>query len=288
MKLALGTVQFGLDYGVANSSGRVSLGEASSILQRALQAGITTLDTAIAYGESESVLGNIGVKPWAVVTKLPAVPNLCNDINDWIREQVAGSIARLNVPRLYGLLLHRPSDLLEDNGFLLFEAIERLKSEGLVEKVGVSVYGPDELNMLSGKYSFDIVQAPLNIIDRSLITSGWGDKLKREGVELHTRSAFLQGLLLMPSHKRPMKFNGWSEVWDEWDRWLSDTGLSPLQACLKYATSLDCVDRVVVGVDSVEQLNQIIDAATGQLPSFPLFKPLRDERLVNPATWSNL
>lgn len=288
MKLALGTVQFGLDYGVANNSGRVSLEEASSILERARQVGITTLDTAIAYGDSESVLGSIGVKPWAVVTKLPAVPKGCNNINVWVREQVASSIARLNVERLYGLLLHRPTELLENNGFLLFAAMQDLKSEGLVDKIGVSVYGPNELGLLFDKFNFDLVQAPLNILDRTLVVTGWADRLKQAGVEVHTRSAFLQGLLLIPPHERPIKFNGWAEVWDEWDRWLAETGLSPLQACLKYVTSLDCVDRVLVGVDSVEQLNQIVDAATGKLASLPLFKYLRDERLINPATWGDL
>lgn len=288
MKLALGTVQFGLDYGVANNSGRVTSEKASSILDRAQQAGIATLDTAIAYGDSESVLGSIGVKHWRVVTKLPAVPKGCKDINVWVREQVAGSIARLNVERLYGLLLHRPSELLENNGFSLFASMQDLKSEGLVDKIGVSVYGSNELGLLFDKFNFDLVQAPLNILDRSLVVSGWADRLKQAGVEVHTRSAFLQGLLLMPHHARPMKFNVWSEVWDEWDRWLTETDLSPLQACLRYANSLDCIDRVVVGVDSVDQLNQIIDATIGELPSLPLFKYMRDERLVNPATWSGL
>lgn len=288
MKLALGTVQFGLDYGVANDSGRVAIESASLILQKARHARITTLDTAIAYGDSESVLGTIGVASWKIVTKLPAVPGGCSDLYRWVREEVAGSLARLKVKKLYGLLLHRPSELLEDKGRFLHAAMQSLKSEGLVEKIGISVYGPAELNLLFDQYRFDLVQAPLSILDRSMVETGWADRLKLAGVEVHTRSAFLQGLLLMPAHRRPLKFSRWAEIWQEWDRWLIETSLTPLQACLQYATSLDCVDRVVVGVDSVEQLNQIIDAASGALPSLPLFKSLQDERLVNPATWKEL
>lgn len=288
MKLALGTVQFGLNYGVANTSGQVSSEVASDILQHAHQSGIDTLDTAIAYGESESVLGHIGVQPWKVVTKLPAVPDVCTDVTQWVQAQVQGSLGRIGIDSLHGLLLHRPGQLLEDIGAELFAALQSLKADGLVAKVGISVYGPAELDALSGRYTFDLVQAPLNILDRSLVDSGWAQRLKKDGIEVHTRSAFLQGLLLMPKEKRHAKFDRWKDIWSEWDQWLAETGLSPLQACLRYANKLDCTDRVVVGVDNVAQLEEIIAAAEGVLPSLPQFKVLQDDRLVNPATWNQL
>ena len=288
MKLALGTVQFGLNYGVANTSGQVSSEVAGAILQHSQQAGIDTLDTAIAYGESESVLGKIGVQPWKVVTKLPAVPDVCTDVTQWVQAQVQGSLGRIGIDSLHGLLLHRPGQLLEDIGAELFAALQSLKADGLVAKVGISVYGPAELDALSGRYTFDLVQAPLNILDRSLVDSGWAQRLKKDGVEVHTRSAFLQGLLLMPKEKRHAKFDRWKDIWSEWDQWLAETGLSPLQACLRYANKLDCIDRVVVGVDNVAQLEEIIAAAEGVLLSLPQFKILQDDRLVNPATWGQL
>lgn len=288
MKLALGTVQFGLNYGLANTSGQVSSEVARDILQHAHQAGIDTLDTAIAYGESESVLGKIGVQSWKVVTKLPAVPDGCTDVTQWVQAQVQGSLGRIGIDSLHGLLLHRPGQLLEDIGAELFAALESLKADGLVVKVGISVYGPAELDALSGRYTFDLVQAPLNILDRSLVDSGWAQRLKNDGVEVHTRSAFLQGLLLMPKEKRHNKFDRWQYIWSEWDQWLADTGLSPLQACLRFVNTLDCIDRVLVGVDNVAQFEEIIAAAEGVLPSLPQFKILQDDRLVNPATWNQL
>ena len=286
MKIALGTVQFGLNYGVANTSGQVSREVAASVLQHAYQAGIDTLDTAIAYGESEFVLGHIGVQPWKVVTKLPAVPDDCMDVTQWAQAQ--GSLKRLGLNSSYGLLLHRPSQLLEGIGAELFAALQSLKVDGLVRKVGISVYGPAELHALYGRYTFDLVQAPLNILDRSLVDSGWAQRLKNDDVEVHTRSAFLQGLLLMPKEKRPSKFERWKDIWSEWDQWLAETGLSPLQACLRFANTLDCIDRVIVGVDNLVQLEEGIAAADGVLPSLPQFKILQDDRLVNPATWSQL
>lgn len=288
MKLALGTVQFGLNYGIANTSGRVSNKAADTVLQHATRSCIDTLDTAIAYGESESVLGSLGIQAWKVVSKLPAVPDDCRDVGRWVNEQALGSLNRLGVTRLHGLLLHRPGQLLENMGPSLYAALQSLKAQGLVGKIGISVYGPAELDSLFGKYTFDLVQAPLNILDRSLVDSGWANQLKDAGVEVHTRSAFLQGLLLMPASMRPSKFDRWSDIWAEWDRWLSTVGLSPLQACLRYVNALDSIDRVVVGVDTVAQLEEIIEAAEGDLDSLPEFKSMQDNRLINPASWNQL
>lgn len=288
MKIALGTVQFGLDYGVANATGRVAAEEADSVLRRAQESGINMLDTAIAYGESESVLGSLGVQAWKVVTKLPPVPDDCRDVGRWVNEQALGSLSRLGVTRLHGLLLHRPSQLLENRGPSLHAALQDIKAQGLVSKIGISVYGPAELDSLFEKYTFDLVQAPLNILDRSLVDSEWDRQLKDAGVEVHTRSAFLQGLLLMPAAMRPSKFDRWSDIWTEWDRWLSATGLSPLQACLRYTNTLDGIGRVVVGVDTVAQLEEIIAAGEGELNNLPEFKPLLDDRLINPASWNQL
>jgi hypothetical protein len=288
LKLALGTVQFGLSYGVANSTGQVSGDVAAAVLQLAQQSGIDTLDTAIAYGDSESVLGQLGVKAWKTVTKLPAVPDGCSDVTQWVKAQAQGSLARMGLPSLYGLLLHRPDQLLAGKGAELYAALQSLKYEGLVSKIGVSVYGPQELDALHGQYTFDLVQAPLSILDRNLLDSGWAHRLKDDGVEVHTRSAFLQGLLLMPKENRPAKFAPWADIWTEWEHWLTETGLTPLQACLRFTNTLDCIDRVVVGVDNVAQLDQIIEAAEGALPGLPQFKSLQDDRLINPATWNQL
>lgn len=288
MKLALGTVQFGLAYGIANTTGRVNAQTAAKILCQARQAGIDTLDTAIAYGDSEKVLGNLGVSSWKVISKLPEMPENCDDVSNWVQEQLTASLKRLGVSRLYGLLLHRSAQLLQPNGRALYQALAQAKFEGRVKKIGISIYSPDELGLLFDRFRFDLVQAPLNILDRRLIDSGWADKLKFAGVEVHTRSAFLQGLLLMPANQRPANFKSWDNVWAEWERWLSKTGLSPLQACLRYANSIASVDRVVVGVDSADQLEQIIDAANGELPSLPMFAKLKDHRLINPASWNQL
>jgi len=288
MNLVLGTAQFGFDYGVSNDLGHVSEKGVSEILKIAKANGICTLDTAIDYGNCESILGKLGLLNWKVVTKLPPLPGDCIDPFAWIQGQTKLSIKRLGVPKLHGLLLHRPTQLLSAVGPDLYKAMQEIKAQNLVTKIGISVYSTSELDLIFHKYPVDIVQAPLNIIDRSLIESGWANRLRLSGVEVHTRSAFLQGLLLMPNENRPYKFNRWSAIWSEWSRWLSATGLTPLQACIQYVNMFNEIDHIVVGTASADQLVEIISCLGGKLSSLPSFDKLLDDRLIDPSSWGYL
>ncbi|RXE55083.1 aldo/keto reductase [Methanoculleus taiwanensis] len=287
-RIALGTVQFGLPYGVANTSGQVNPGEAAAILQQARAAGIDTLDTAIAYGESEQRLGEIGVEAWHVVSKLPAMPERCTNVNTWVQEAVACSLERLKIDSLYGLLLHRSEQLLEPSGEELYSALVDLKEQGMVKKIGVSIYNPEELDLLWPDFRLDLVQAPFNILDRRIQTSGWLTRMHRAGTEVHARSAFLQGLLLMETDRRPEKFNRWKLLWEQWDNWLSRQGLTPVQACLGFVLSQPEIDRVVVGVDNRRQLQEILAATEADLPAPPATLMIEDTDLINPSRWGSL
>ncbi|WP_223805742.1 aldo/keto reductase [Pseudanabaena sp. UWO310] len=284
-RLALGTVQFGIPYGVANQQGKVSLNSATEILKYAHIGGINTLDTAIAYGDSENCLGQIGVKDWQVVSKLPELPITTNDVLSWARESVHRSLQRLQIPQLYGLLLHRPQQLLSPQGQELHNALNLLKQEGLVNKIGISIYSPTELKELFDRFAFDLVQAPFSILDHSLEKSGWLSRLKVARVEVHVRSIFLQGLLLMNSSHRPAYFNRWQPIWNEWEQWLHTNNLTALQACLHFVLSNHDIDRVVVGVDSLSQLQEILAATTIEAVKPPDKLCCDDPDLINPARW---
>lgn len=288
MKLALGTVQFGLPYGVANQSGQVTRLAAKGMLDLAAASGIDTLDTAIAYGESEACLGEVGTRGLKVITKFPALPAGCDDVGGWVQNQVADSLTRLGVSGVYGLLLHRPEQLLDANGQAIYKALQDVKEAGLARKIGVSIYAPSELEALIPRYQFDLVQAPFNLVDRRLQVTGWLRRLKEAGIEIHTRSAFLQGLLLMSQAARPEKFSAWSELWKIWDEWLSQHRVSAVHACLAFPLSIPEIDRVVVGADSVNQLEQIVSAAASVVPiDFPALS-CEEEKLINPARWCQL
>lgn len=284
-RLALGTAQFGQAYGVANTSGQIRPCAVAEILELAGSQGVDTLDTAIAYGASETCLGDAGVASWRVITKLPALPDGVSNVSAWVEMQVHGSLQRLRVPQLEGLLLHRPTDLLGRQGGRLQRALDALKSRGWIRSTGVSIYDPGELDLLWGVWRTDIVQAPFNVLDRRLVSSGWLARLSKHGVRVHLRSLFLQGLLLMPPSQRPAWFASWRELLDRWSSWCSEHSVPPLQAALACARRLTGVERLVVGVDSVTQLQEVLAADSLDAPVPPDELLSEDRELIEPSHW---
>lgn len=284
MKLALGTAQFGLAYGIANPQPQISYTESKAIIDYGYSHGMTVLDTAVDYGESEARLGQIGVQSWKVISKLPAVPE-CENISDWVAESVGHSLERLKLKSLYGLLLHRPAQLLGEEGPKIYAALQRLKAEGLVEKIGVSVYEPSELEGVFSRGEFDIVQSPLSVLDRRLISSGWLGRLADRGVEVHARSVFLQGLLLMSAAQRPRKFDRWSGLWDCYHDWVAASGMLPLEACLGYVMSIPEIQQVVVGVNGMSHIQEILEAEGRPAPTWSSSLSTDDAELLNPLAW---
>jgi aryl-alcohol dehydrogenase-like predicted oxidoreductase len=287
-KLALGTAQFGQRYGIANQTGQIKIAEIDRILKLAKDKNIDLIDTAIAYGNSEKIIGDSVIKDFKFVTKLPPVPQGCEDLNSWVEEKVQSSLVRLGIQALYGLLINSSENLLNNSGKKLINAIKRIKNNGLVKKIGISIYDPSECEQIMRLTRVDIVQAPLNIIDQRLITSGWLSKLYSEEIEIHTRSTFLQGLLLMPRNRIPKNFDRWSKVWDQWSLELERNKLSAIEACLLYPLSFPEIDRVIVGVDNATQLNDIIKNSKSQQSKVDWsFMISNDQMLINPTNWYN-
>lgn len=286
-KLAIGTAQFGSDYGVANVSGRVSQDDVGYILDHAIENKITMLDTAIAYGESERALGEVGVNGFSVVTKLPSTEGIQpSEVDSWVSEQVNKSLKLLGVQKVYGLLLHRPLELLDKQGRALYQSLQRIRNSGLAEKVGISIYEPSDLDQLCGEFKVDLVQLPFNILDNRW--DFWLQKLHQEGVEIHVRSIFLQGLLLMSVNNRPSKFNRWDVLWQELEEWLGLNKITAVQACLMHALSKSEISKVIVGIDSKKQLEQLITTIVDKNPVINSKLQTDDVMLLNPSNWNDL
>lgn len=288
MKLALGTAQFGLNYGVANSAGQISLAEAGSIIDLAKAANIDVIDTAAVYGESEVSLGRIGAGDFRIVTKLPPMPQGTQNPALWVRDQIELSLARLGCNSVYGYLMHRPEELDDKDGDAIASALREIREDGLAAKVGISIYDPEQIARAARRLDLDLVQAPLNLLDRRIIESGEARSLHEKGVELHTRSAFLQGLLLFGRDQLPTAFDRWRSVLSRWHDWLERHDVSATWACLHFAASFQEVDRVVVGVDSQRQFAMLLEAAgyanEGSQRAWPEIRT-DDPDLINPARW---
>ena len=287
-RLSLGTAQFGLSYGIANKIGRMTIANAKNIIDFARDNGINSIDTAIAYGDAESRLGQIGIGNWKVVSKLSVFSCRRGDILELVKASIEKSLELLRVKALHGFLLHQPAQLLEKGGEEIYSSLLIAKEKGLVHKIGISIYDPSELDQLLSRFKFDLVQAPFNVLDNRLRDSGWMSRLGDMGVELEVRSIFLQGLLLMEKDARPSQFAPWKKTLDKWDDWLKDNKLTAMQACLGHVLSIPEISKVVVGVESLHQLQEIIVAANDSIAIVPGDLSITDLCLINPVNWPKL
>lgn len=281
MKLALGTVQFGLNYGISNANGKVSDHELSQLLRFATEAGITLLDTAQAYGDAESRLGKMGIASFQVISKL--APGITAATT---RQAVQNSLQNLQKQQLYALMLHRSQDYSSE----LWQTLQVMQAEGLIKKCGVSVYSPSELETwFYNNPTPDIVQLPANLLDQRFLRTGWLDRLKEAGCEIHVRSVFLQGLLLMLPNQRPAKFSRFQEQLRPFDTFAANYNRLNLTWALQY--HLPQVDKFVIGCCSSRELSEIVSAYQhaplldeSQLNAFST----DDIELINPALWERL
>jgi aryl-alcohol dehydrogenase-like predicted oxidoreductase len=290
MKLGLGTVQFGTDYGISNQSGQTTPAEVAKILKFAAANGISYLDTAPAYGNSETVLGEI-LDPdcqFRIVTKTNKIGKSQINAEDvqFALDVFGQSLDLLQQESVYGLLVHHPDDLLNEGGDRLMVGLESLKERGLVEKIGVSVYNRMEIDRLLDKYSIDMIQIPLNVFDQRLLKDGYLSSLKSQGIEIHVRSVFLQGILLMSETELPANLSGLLPYLQRYRQENQSLGISSLQAAIGFVDRLSEVDTILVGVNNLQQLTEIVTAVAHEfdfdyLQSFSI----EDEALVNPTLW---
>ena len=278
MKLALGTVQFGMDYGVTNQSGKVPEGEVESILDFARSSGICTLDTAYGYGNSEQVLGKLGIDDFNVVTKT-------NSLEYGIDKVIKGvyqSLERLNQESIDGLLIHDINEISDKKFCDLFETLNHLKQQGLVNKIGFSTYTPDQVDFLLRNFDFDLIQLPFNVFAARLVEGGQLQGLKNKNIEIHARSVFLQGVLLS-FDRLSNYFSTWRPQFDKYQTMVEENNLSLLEYALNFVLNTQEIDKVLVGVASKNQLREIIQAVRSINNLRPCF--IDDINLLNPGLW---
>lgn len=288
-KLGLGTAQFGLDYGISNIIGKNTHDEITEILKHAANLGLQLLDTSPDYGNSEDALGKCITKTtkFKIITKTPVFGNgnITQKSVDYLIECFMQSLKNLKCKKLYGLLIHEANNLLVKDGMLLVKAMEGLKDKGLIDKIGVSVYSPSQIDALLDMFKPDIVQLPLNVFDQRLIKSGHFMKLKKYNIEIHVRSVFLQGLLLMEKNNVPSWFNPIKHQIDDYFNYLTESNISPLVAALSFVRNIKEIDYVLVGVNSVQHLIDVVQAyKNGIDEDFSRFA-IYDEKYVNPTLW---
>lgn len=291
-RLVLGTAQLGMDYGIANTTGKPDIKMVRDIVRLAWEGGIRHFDTAQTYGESESVLGKIltdlGVANQArIVTKIN--PNIDHTNKIDMEGVIRQSIEKLKLDRLYCVMLHRESFLnLFPSG--LADILQSLLAQGLVEKIGISLYSPTKAKAALETNLISILQFPANLCDRRFNESGIFDLALDKGAEIYIRSVFLQGLLLMDRASLPPKMQYAVPIIDEMEKLCKEFDMSRQELTLSYVKQKYPNDFVVIGTETKQQLfNNLTAWNSDQLKSITgrvdcVFSDV-NERIINPTLW---
>lgn len=294
-RLALGTVQFGLPYGATNRTGQVPAGEVEAILLAAHEHGVDTLDTAALYGESETVLGRALQAQqhlsFRIVTKTAKRLDLTSAtlVQDAVRRDLEASLVRLGCARVHAILAHDSAEVLGPFGEARWRALSDARDEGLVERIGLSVYSGEDVDTALARLDPDLIQAPFNALDRRLIAGGQLGRLAASRTALHVRSVFLQGLLLQPAHDIEPRFAALAPHLVALDRLGDAQGVSRLALLMALVLEHESIERLVLGVTSAAEFAEIAAAEKAGLEGlgeleYTLAEPL-NEAILNPSQW---
>jgi len=280
-----------MNYGISNQDGQTAVEEVTEILAVAQRNDVRVIDTAALYGSSEEVLGNAlpAEHQFKLVTKTirfdadritPADASL-------LEQTFVSSLQKLRCSYVYGLMIHNVADVLAYEGYRLMDSLAALKQRGLATKIGVSVYSAEQIEMVLERFEIDLIQLPINVLDQRLLQGGQLAKLKAAGIEIHARSAFLQGLLLMEPENLPEHFAPIRQHLRRYHDFLREYCISPVQAALGFLEAHEEIDVIVCGVNNHHQLIELCQAS-GPLPDvdFTSFA-LDDTAILNPSQWRN-
>ena len=287
-KIILGTVQFGLDYGVNNHKGKPSSNEIKEILDFAFESKIKILDTAEAYGNSQERIGEYLKKSnnkFKIITKYS---KLRNDLPSNIIDRVKNNLEILNVDNLYCYMFHNFNDYI--SFFNLFqEDLLHLKKNGLIDKIGVSLHSNEEISEVLKNGNIDLIQLPFNLLDNSSQRKEILIKAKTKGIEVHTRSVFLQGLFFKAPKDFPSKLQLLIPYIKTLKGIANTSKIDIKTLALKYVINKDYIKQIVIGIDNLTQLeknlkifNQEVDILNEKIDSINV----KEELLLNPSYWN--
>ena len=228
-------------------------------------------------------------KRFKIISKISKPPKNIKreNIQKWLKQNVMISLKNLKIKKFECLLLHNANSLLSKNGDEIYKGIRNMKISGFTNKIGVSIYDFNVLDKILKKFKFNLIQVPFNILDQRLVEKGWLKKLKKRKIEVHVRSIFLQGILLLKHNQLPKKLKKLNKKLMIWKNWLEKNKFSSLQVCLSFVLNQNQLDGVVVGYNSVSQLNQILKFKkihnNFTLPNLNI----KDKKLIDPRKWLN-
>jgi len=295
-KLTLGTVQFGLDYGINNTAGKPSRKKSLDMLKYAYDNGIRIFDTASAYGDAEEILGEFS-KKWGLAKKMGVItklrPNILDEfpgmkVEDVVRGNLKESLKRLKRDYVDGYLLHTPGYIRNKD---VVKALVSVKKSGMAKNIGVSIYETNDAIYAAKLKEVDFIQVPYSIFDQRLDNTNFFQLAKKNKVTVFARSAFLQGLFFVPDKRIPVNLAKVKVYFKKLDKIIGRYGLSRKQAAFMFSYLNKNIDRVVFGVDNIKQLAEDINMAKERIDCKKCIEELRnnfrkiEKNIIFPSLW---
>ena len=284
MNISIGTAQFMNNYGVNRVLKNFNFQEKTKLIKSAQNNNVLHIDTAFSYGKAHKELGKIGVKKFKVTTKLPLLSIKTKNLEKKITNLIFQAIKDLKIKKIDTLLIHSFKNLIELDKKRYLDSLKKIKSKGLVNNIGISLYKSNEVNKILKFWKPDVIQLPYNVFNRDIEVKKILPLLKRKKIKVQVRSVFLQGLLTRI--KRPKKFLKWKKHFDEWFQWCQKNQIDSKTAALLFVKDNKTIDKIIIGFDSSRQLQDILKARKIKKKySFPKIK-CKDRKLLDPSNWS--
>ncbi len=284
--LALGTAQFGLDYGLTNSGGQIADGEALRILHTAQDNGIEWLDTAAAYGNAEERLGSLltGDGYFKLCSKTLPTPQE-QSVLATAQRSLDTSLTRLRRDHVDALLIHAASDLLGAEGDALWAWMHSVREQGMAGSIGVSVYDAEQIDAVLARCKPDWIQLPCSVLDQRLVASGHLARLAEQGIALQARSLLLQGLVNVAPQALPAPLQALHGPLGRLRQAAHLQGLGALDMALAWSASRREIDLAVIGVTTQSELRQCVEAFQRDVVADWSTFACEDAIAVDPRKW---
>jgi len=283
MKLVLGSAQFGNDYGLVNGK-KVKISDIIKIENLVLKQKINFIDTSANYGGSEKIIGSCKLRNLNIITKFK-LPNKKVDIKLWVKENIHSSLKRLNVNKIYGLLVHDINDVLGIDGQYYLNCLFNLKKNGIIKNLGLSVYTPEDLKSVWKFWKPDIVQMPFNVFDNRFLVTNWFARLKKNQTKIFVRSCFLQGLLIS-NYKSIKKHKKHKKLLDKFSTWCLNNKITRIKASLHFIKRYKLIDYLIIGFNSYDQLKEIVEIFNQRTVKIPILFRCSKLSLIDPRRWT--
>ena len=287
-KICIGSANFGMEYGL-NKKSPLLKKDIKEIFEFLKKENTIYIDTAANYKNSEIIIGKYSTKKFKIITKIKKIPKGVKDLEKWLKNEIYISCKKLRVNKIYGLLVHDTQDLKnKKKAKKIYKTFDILKKSKIIEKIGLSIYNPNELDLYLKNYNFEIVQAPLNIFDRRIINSGWLKKINEKGIEFFARSIFLQGLLIKDINKIDKFFSPYKKKFEKFEIWTQKLNISKVEACIRFVNSYREVDKVIVGINNKMHFFENYKFLKKDKLIVPNSLEIKSGKILNPKLWKKV